>query len=239
MINETMVTVPEVGKKVTVQTGQEKKVYKRAMCKMPVGERKRFRKSPSGSSDGSPSAVPLRVFHPEEADRIAVRIQQELDTKLFTLKNKIYKDYMPEIVGWHRSGAELARGGERPVISSFRRKPICFLNAAERGLLEGLPPIEQINFKHITDDATRALLIDTITSVANKVLFLLLVEYKSWYLQKNVRGELSLQIAQLIWGDKTTPQAVDFVRGFIDERSRNFRDVVSRVFKRNAIRNAS
>lgn len=62
-----------------------------------------------------------------------------------------------------------------------------------------------------------------------------MVEYRSWFPQDPVRSQIINAVLNALWEDPADParEALSYyIQSFVTQRSRNFRDVISRVCKR-------
>eukprot|EP01055_Gregarina_sp_Pseudo9_P005281 Gregarina_sp_Pseudo_9__5280@NODE_607_length_2498_cov_19_251728_g573_i0_p2_GENE_NODE_607_length_2498_cov_19_251728_g573_i0NODE_607_length_2498_cov_19_251728_g573_i0_p2_ORF_typecomplete_len341_score56_38_NODE_607_length_2498_cov_19_251728_g573_i014272449 len=188
-----------------------------------------------------------RPEHTEHRMRVQRRVEKEMDEYLFTLKCRIYKDELHGII------KEIGRNeAQRSCISSLGSCPTITLNLAERQTLNKLGDMRTIMQRKGSQPAAPASsnsfdefaknLDDTFTellnSLSNRLLFYVLIEYRSWFPQDRARGQIVEVIQRALFGEEllqvrsAAPDVVKYIEAFVVQRTKNFRDVISRVLKR-------
>eukprot|EP01054_Gregarina_sp_Poly1_P003007 Gregarina_sp_Poly_1__3006@NODE_1844_length_3226_cov_67_757202_g1197_i0_p2_GENE_NODE_1844_length_3226_cov_67_757202_g1197_i0NODE_1844_length_3226_cov_67_757202_g1197_i0_p2_ORF_typecomplete_len342_score34_01_NODE_1844_length_3226_cov_67_757202_g1197_i021173142 len=178
--------------------------------------------------------------------RVQEWVEHEMDECLFTLKCKIYKDEVQLLLKEFRHDES-----QRSCISYLSSCPTISLNLAERQTLMRLGDMRTLmNRKNaqsslpsarVLDESAKTLdetLTELLNSLANRLLFYILIEYRSWFPQDRARNQIVGVILDALFGNELaqlrddSAELIKYIEGFIIQRSKNFRDVISRVCKR-------
>lgn len=206
--------------------------------------------SSNGGSNGCKGMSQISVPRPECTEhriRVQKRVEQEMNEFLFTLKCRIYKDELHVII------KEIGRNEtQRSCISYLSSCPTIQLNLAERQTLAKLGDLPTLMVRkggNTVPDGNQAnldpvaknlddLLTELLNSLSNRLLFYILIEYRSWFPQDRARGQIVDVILRALFGEelesmrKASPDLIKYIEAFVVQRTKNFRDVISRVLKR-------
>eukprot|EP01053_Blabericola_migrator_P010061 Blabericola_migrator_1__10060@NODE_5587_length_725_cov_5_028875_g3632_i0_p1_GENE_NODE_5587_length_725_cov_5_028875_g3632_i0NODE_5587_length_725_cov_5_028875_g3632_i0_p1_ORF_typecomplete_len212_score28_71LCD1/PF09798_9/0_063_NODE_5587_length_725_cov_5_028875_g3632_i03638 len=200
-----------------------------------------------------------RPEHTEHRIRVQKRVEQEMDEFLFTLKSRIYRDELHAIIkeiGHDGPRTCIAHLASCPVLKMNTAERQTLEKLGDLSTLiarKGRDVEEELDMAKPFDENLTELL----NSLANKVsdracassittfpplqlLFYLLIEYRSWFPQDKARNKIVSEVFRAIFGDgdalpklkESSPKLVKYIDSFVVQRTKNFRDVISRVLKR-------
>lgn len=153
---------------------------------------------------------------------------------VFTMKSKTYqahlKAYLPK-----------PSTDQQRYILNITKPPLIPTNAAEADVVDRLRRLDdtatpqkrlpETSYIRIAD-----ILEDFLTSIVNKAMFLLVVEYQTWYIHAPAREQLTDHLLEFVWPQRPTIQNNfrPFFLNFVEVRVRHFRDSVARHFRERA-----
>ena len=149
----------------------------------------------------------------------------------FTFKSATYqmylKQFLPRPEEKQRRYIERIDAFPRIPTSATERRELCRLRNVQCGVLSDCQVLDPngLTIKERLDDI--------LTSLVNKIMFLLVVEFDTWYIHAPARKQIREGLLNFIWPD--LPHLHSFFRDhfslFIEMRIRHFRDSVARYFR--------
>lgn len=182
------------------------------------------------------NAEPVDIASPsdfESKSEIVAYVEQKLEgmEESFTFKSATYQTHLKRFLP--RPDEKQRKYIER--IDSFPRIPTSAAEERElmnlRQVKSGMCPDSRLGDG---DGLTiKERLDEMLTSLVNKIMFLLVVKFDTWYIHAPAREQIREQLLEFIW--PSLPELHSFFRehftSFIDMRIRHFRDSVARYFR--------